>query len=85
MSPDVGSYTTLFAAASPLIKEQPEIFKGAYLRPVAQLGKASDNAEREDLGTELWETTEKVLEQSMYRLNPTFHHTQLTPYFSRCR
>ncbi|KAJ2932412.1 hypothetical protein H1R20_g4707, partial [Candolleomyces eurysporus] len=63
MTPDVGSYTTLFAAASPLVKEQPEVFKGAYLGPIAKLGKASDNAEREDLGVELWDTTESVLKR----------------------
>ncbi|KAJ2915083.1 hypothetical protein MD484_g5353, partial [Candolleomyces efflorescens] len=86
MSPDVGSYTTLFAAASPLIKEQPEAFRGAYLKPIAQLGKASDNAEREDLGAELWETTENVLKQSVYHHSkPTFHRTQLTPDISRRR
>ncbi len=52
--PDVGAYTSCFAAASPLIKEDPSTYKGQYLCPV---GVISQNRQRSDLGEELWNTT----------------------------
>ncbi|KAI0804590.1 NAD-P-binding protein [Irpex lacteus] len=60
LSPDVGSYTSVFAAASPDV-DGDERYKGGYLRPIARLEEASAQANDPILARELWETTEKVI------------------------
>jgi hypothetical protein len=60
MAPDVGAYTTVFAAASP-IPQMDARYKGAYLRPIARLSEATSLACNEELAAELWETTEKIV------------------------
>ncbi|EMD32269.1 hypothetical protein CERSUDRAFT_88268 [Gelatoporia subvermispora B] len=59
--PSKGSYTTVFAAAAPAVRADPDKYKGAYLEPVAKIGKPSADATNAALATELWETTEKIL------------------------
>ncbi|KAF9016162.1 NAD(P)-binding protein [Hymenopellis radicata] len=56
-APDEGAYTSCFAAASPLIKEDPSKYKGQYLCPVGVISPKSQNGQRTDLGEELWDTT----------------------------
>ncbi|PPQ71951.1 hypothetical protein CVT24_007916 [Panaeolus cyanescens] len=56
-----GSYTTLFAAASPKVKTEPEKYKGADLNPVGVLYDPNPHALRHDLQDELWTTTEQYL------------------------
>lgn len=60
MTPDVGAFTTAFAAASPDVKRDDR-YRGGYLQPVAKLGEASALASRVDLANELWDTTESVI------------------------
>jgi NAD(P)-dependent dehydrogenase (short-subunit alcohol dehydrogenase family) len=60
--PDVGAYNSCFAAASPLVRQDAEKYKGAYLEPVGKLGDAAKNAHRIDLQDELWATTERYLQ-----------------------
>jgi len=61
MRPEPGSYTSCFAAASPLVKNFPAKYKHAYLEPVGNIGEMSTNAKRDDLASDLWETTERIL------------------------
>ncbi|KAF8190180.1 NAD-P-binding protein [Pholiota molesta] len=61
MRPEAGSYTSCFAAASPLIEEFPEKYRYTYLEPVGVVGKLSENAKSIDLASQLWETTETIL------------------------
>lgn len=61
MRPEPGSYTSCFAAASPLVKNFPDKYKHAYLEPVGNIGEMSANAKRNDLAADLWETTERIL------------------------
>ncbi|KAK0197107.1 hypothetical protein F5146DRAFT_1108291 [Armillaria mellea] len=61
MHPDIGAYTSVFAAASPVIDTDPR-YKGGYLQPVAQLGEASKTACDPEVARELWQTTEKIVE-----------------------
>jgi hypothetical protein len=61
VSPEVGAYNTCFAAASPLVRQHPEQYKGAYLVPVGVIEEPEKNAKRNDLALELWETSERVL------------------------
>ncbi len=58
---DVGAYTSVFAAASPKIKANPEAYKGKYLVPYGVVEETSPDARRKDLANELWETTDEVL------------------------
>ncbi|KAF9473592.1 NAD(P)-binding protein [Pholiota conissans] len=62
--PDEGAYNSCFAAASPLVRQDAEKYKGAYLEPVGKIGKAAANALRTDLQDDLWKTTEEYLESS---------------------
>lgn len=59
--PDVGAYTSAFAAASPDIVENPEKFKGAYLVPVGNVRKPTVTGNSEELAKELWATIETFL------------------------
>jgi len=61
---DKGVHTSLFAAAGKKVKEEPENYRGAFLDPVAQLSKPSDDSLREDLADDLWKLTEQVLKDS---------------------
>ena len=63
-SVDKGVYTSLFAAAGKTVKEEPESYRGAFLDPVAQLSKPSDDSLREDLADDLWELTNRVLKDA---------------------
>ncbi|KAF4615731.1 hypothetical protein D9613_012455 [Agrocybe pediades] len=58
-----GAYTSVFAAASPKVKLNREKYAGAYLEPVAKVGKPTKYGEDMRLAEELWETTESVLKE----------------------
>ena len=61
MRPEPGSYTSCFAAASPIVRNFPSKYKYAYLEPVGSIGEMSNNAKREDLARQLWVSTERIL------------------------
>ena len=61
ISPHDGGYTPAWAAASRQVFEERDKYKGKYLVPYGVLEEASEDARREDLAEELWDTTEKVL------------------------
>lgn len=61
---DQGVYTSLFAAAGKKVKEEPENYRGAFLDPVAQLSKPSEDALREDLADDLWKLTNQILKDA---------------------
>lgn len=61
---DKGVHTSLFAAAGKKVKEEPENYRGAFLDPVAQLSKPSEDALREDLADDLWSLTNEVLKDT---------------------
>lgn len=60
-SADVGAYTSCFAAASPSVKADPSKYRGQYLTPVGVVAEKSKNAQRADLGQDLWNATEAIL------------------------
>jgi hypothetical protein len=64
VSVEKGVYTSLFAAAGKKVKEEPESYRGAFLDPVAQLSKPSDDSLREELADDLWELTNQVLKDA---------------------
>jgi len=57
-----GSYTSCFAAASPLVRSYPQKYKNQYLIPIGKIGKLATNAKRDDLALNLWNSTEKIVE-----------------------
>ncbi|TFK39293.1 hypothetical protein BDQ12DRAFT_712384 [Crucibulum laeve] len=60
-TPDEGAWNSCFAAGSPDIKEHSEKYKGAFLMPVGKITPPSANAQKEELGEDLWKTTEDYL------------------------
>lgn len=56
-----GAFTSAFAAASIEIRSNRDLYKGAYLTPVAQISTPSKSALNVKLATELYETTELAL------------------------
>ncbi|KAF8909345.1 NAD-P-binding protein [Gymnopilus junonius] len=58
-----GAYTSAFAAASPEVHQNKDLYKGAYLTPVAKLTEPSKSATNAKLATELYDTTESVLKE----------------------
>jgi len=63
ISPHDGGYTPAWAAGSCQVLEEREKYKGKYLVPYGIIEEASEDARREDLAKELWETTERVLKE----------------------
>ena len=61
MRPEPGSYTSCFAAASPLVRNFPNKYKHAYLEPVGHIGELSENAKRDELASQLWQTTQRII------------------------
>ncbi|KAJ6098852.1 hypothetical protein N7467_000387 [Penicillium canescens] len=58
LTPEDGALTQLFAVAS---KEFTREMNGAYLIPIAQVGKPSKKAEDKQMATDLWDWTEKEM------------------------
>jgi len=58
-----GAYTSVFAAASLEVHRNKDLYKGAYLVPVAKIVEPSKSATNAKLATELYETTETVLKE----------------------
>jgi len=61
ISPHDGGYTPAWAAASRQVFEERDKYRGKYLVPYGVLEEASEDARREDLAKELWDTTEGIL------------------------
>lgn len=59
--PDDGASTSLFAAASPLVRDDPEKYAGQYMLPVGTL--TSSKATRDtEMAEKLWTNTESFLQ-----------------------
>jgi len=61
MTPLEGAMTPLFAAANPIVWEEREKYKGQYLMPYGVISETSENAGNPELATQLWETSERVV------------------------
>ncbi|KAI0336796.1 NAD-P-binding protein [Cubamyces sp. BRFM 1775] len=62
VSPSEGAYTSVFAAASPVVKAERDRYKGAWLEPPGKLvTPPTPHAEDKELAEELWKTTETIL------------------------
>jgi NAD(P)-dependent dehydrogenase (short-subunit alcohol dehydrogenase family) len=60
-TPDDGASTSLFAAASPLVRADPDKYRGQYMLPVGTL--TSSKASRDgEMARKLWSNTESFLQ-----------------------
>ncbi|KAJ6559123.1 NAD(P)-binding protein [Mycena vulgaris] len=59
-SPDDGAATSLFAAASPLVRADPDKYRGQYMLPVGTLTSSTATRDAEMAG-KLWSNTESFL------------------------
>ena len=63
-SAEKGSYGSVFAAASPKVREEADAYKGAYLDPDRKNLKAPNpQVYDQDLANELWQSTETLLSE----------------------
>jgi NAD(P)-dependent dehydrogenase (short-subunit alcohol dehydrogenase family) len=60
-NPNEGSHTSVIAAASPDVRENADMYKGAYLEPVGKVTHPSKVAQNAELSHELWATAETFL------------------------
>lgn len=61
VSAEQGADTSVFAAASPLVRANPENYKGMYLVPVGKVQAPCKDAMNPQHAKDLWETSEKQL------------------------
>lgn len=66
-TPEQGSYTTLFAAASKTVGEDREKYKAAWLEPYDKIGRPGPLAKDEVLANTLWKTSVDIL-QDVYKI-----------------
>jgi len=62
-SPEQGSLSTLWAATSPEVVRNG--WQGCYFTGPGELGKESSQASDEQLGTNLWELSEKLVKEKL--------------------
>ncbi|KAI0339168.1 NAD-P-binding protein [Trametopsis cervina] len=59
-----GSYGSVFAAASPTVRENADAYRGAYLDPDRRnLRAPNEDVYKEDLADELWKSTQTILSE----------------------
>lgn len=58
-----GSYTSLFAATSPKVREGGDKYKAAYLTPPNVITPLKRQALDEKLGVQLWTLTEQIVQE----------------------
>ncbi|KXN81562.1 hypothetical protein AN958_04445, partial [Leucoagaricus sp. SymC.cos] len=61
--PEKGSFTSIFAAASPAIRKNPKLYRGSYLEPYGKISLPSPQAQDLILARSLWQTTENILKE----------------------
>jgi len=60
-TPEPGSYTSLFAAASKAVSKDKKAYRGSYLKPYGTIAAASSYANDPKLAETLWTTSENIL------------------------
>ncbi|KAJ8482844.1 hypothetical protein ONZ45_g14808 [Pleurotus djamor] len=62
-TPEEGAYTSLFAAASPVIRAEKDRFKGAYVKPFGVVIEPLKQTKNAEIGEELVAFTEEFLRE----------------------
>ncbi|CAL1709029.1 unnamed protein product [Somion occarium] len=63
VAPSKGATSSAFAAAAPVVRAEPEKYKGVYLTEKATINSGTPDANNTELAKELWETTESLLKE----------------------
>ncbi|PPQ82528.1 hypothetical protein CVT25_007137 [Psilocybe cyanescens] len=61
--PEEGAYNSVLAAASPVVRESADKYRGAYLMPVGRIVSPAPASLNTQVQDDLWETTEKYLQE----------------------
>ncbi|KAI0717571.1 NAD-P-binding protein [Cerioporus squamosus] len=69
-TPAQGARSTVFSAASPIPRAQPNNYRGAFLGSSCKVAKPSKTVQKTELRQELWDTTEKILREIGLELPP---------------
>lgn len=56
-----GAYTSVFAAANPVVRAKPDAYKGKYLVPFGRVTAPAPLAHDGELAKQLWTLSEKVV------------------------
>lgn len=56
-----GAFTSVFAAANPVVRANPEAYKGKYLMPFGKVTAPGPLARDAELAKQLWTLSEKVV------------------------
>lgn len=56
-----GAYTSIFAAINPIVRAEPEVYKGKYLVPMGKVTAPGPLAQDAELGKQLWALSEQVV------------------------
>ena len=64
-APEVGGNSALVGTTSPLVKQQPEKYKGAYLDESGAPIAASAIAQNKERAAELWKLTSEIIGKSV--------------------
>lgn len=64
LKPEQGSYTSLFAAASPLVRDKLDLYRGSYLVPEGRISPSTEAGNSLDLARKLWETSEGIIKDT---------------------
>lgn len=62
LTAEQGGYATVFAATSPVVKQNPEVYKGAYIAAYNRVKVPSKPALDDGLAADLWKCTEEIVE-----------------------
>ena len=61
-TPSDGALTTVFAAAAPVVKQEPERYGGAFLVPYGKIGTLLKEV-TPSMAKDLWRTSENILRE----------------------
>jgi len=56
-----GAYTSVYAAINPVVRAEPEVYKGKYLVPMGKIAAPAPLGEDAELAKQLWVLSEKVV------------------------
>ncbi|KAG8685725.1 hypothetical protein FRC09_014566 [Ceratobasidium sp. 395] len=60
--PAVGALNSMFAATNPVVRAEPDKYKGNYLMPVGNITAPSKLAQDQELAKRLWDLSEQVVQ-----------------------
>lgn len=60
--PDEGALTSMFAATNPIVRAEPDKYKGKYLTAVDKVTPSSELSQDQELARRLWELSERIVE-----------------------